>query len=305
MSQPKHTKLTAIEMAVMDTANIWLIREREGRADPAALAAWLAASPSHAEAYRRAASVYAAVEVPATRVGRKTRNFSRWRNAASVLFLISAGWLLRDLPVELTSTVTAVGETRELSLPDGSQVELNAASAARVDYSEAERKIELRRGEAWFAVTRDVARPFVVIAGDTRITVLGTKFNVKRRDDAVLVSVAEGRVEVRDASRNVTLTPGRAVVASPDRFEVTDIPLTQVAEWRTGWMGFEQTTFEAVIDELSSYHRGPIFIAARDLRTRPIAARLNLQSPEAALKIAVSAASAEMIELPGGVRIIF
>ena len=289
----------------MDTANIWLIRQREGRADPSELRAWLEASPSHSEAYRRAASVYNVVERPAARVMKKARRSHSRQIAAIILLSVGAGWMLRDLPLRFTSTVTEAGETRDIALPDGSHVELNTHSAASVDYSGTERKVTLKRGEAWFNVARNTARPFVVHADDVRVTVLGTKFNVRRLDDSISISVAEGLVQVRDSHKSTLLEAGQAVLVSGEQFAVSDIAPARVAEWRAGWAGFEQTTFETVIEELSRYHRGMLFIADSQLRDRPISARFDVRSPETALKMAVTAASASMVELPGGVRIIF
>lgn len=297
--------VSAMDMRLMETANMWVIRELEGRADPGELSAWLNASPAHAEAYRRASLVYGALQAPAARVASKRTSLSSRRIVASVALVLVAAWLARDIPLRLTSEVTDVGESRDLTLPDGSHVDLNTSSAASVDYSGRLREVQLKRGEAWFDVARNPDRPFVVLAGDARVTVLGTAFNVRRTDSGISVSVARGRVEVRRGDQSTVLTPGRAVQVSAETFELSDVPVGRISEWRTGWVGFEQATFAEVVDELARYHRGPLFIASAALRMRPISARLNINAPEKALQVALQAASAKMIELPGGVRIIY
>lgn len=91
---------------------------------------------------------------------------------------------------------TSTAQIREIELDDDSVVTLGAQSAIEVDYSEGERRVELLSGEAFFDVERDETRPFVVDVGDAQIRVLGTKFEVRRSEQGVRVSVLEGKVEV-------------------------------------------------------------------------------------------------------------
>jgi transmembrane sensor len=309
LSEGPSSPVSPIDLRLMETANVWLLLEGEGRADPEALAAWLAASPAHLDAYSRAKTVYRAIDVPAARVAARQSRLALSRRQALLAGGVAAAgaWLLRDAPLRLTSSVTEVGETRAIDLPDGSRVELNTHSAASIDYAGDRRQVRLKRGEAWFEVARDRARPFVVIAGEARVTVLGTQFNVRRVDAGALVSVAEGRVEVRRGGVVVVLGPGDGVLteAPGERLDRFSTSTTRVAEWREGSVTFRDATFGAVIDELGRYHRGALLIADDRLRERPISARLNVRAPETALQLAVKAASAEMIQLPGGARIIF
>lgn len=101
---------------------------------------------------------------------------------------------------------TAVAGYERARLDDGSTLELNAASAARVRFTAAERGVELESGEAHFEVAHDTARPFVVRAGGIAVRAVGTAFNVRRTPGAVEVIVTEGKVSV-----------GPALVAEPSR----------------------------------------------------------------------------------------
>ncbi len=103
-----------------------------------------------------------------------------------------------------TIAATAVGAQRELPLPDGSRVVLNTETEIAVAYTPAERRLELRRGEAHFIVTKDSARPFVVSVDGVAIRAVGTTFNIRRRGDTADVLVTEGRVRVLDVTGRIT-----------------------------------------------------------------------------------------------------
>lgn len=94
---------------------------------------------------------------------------------------------------------TKVGEVSHIRLDDGSEVSLNTDSTIRVTMLKEERQIELLSGEAFFDVAKDANRPFTVATEEQQITVLGTAFNVRQRDDenVLKVAVIEGRVAVK------------------------------------------------------------------------------------------------------------
>ena len=94
---------------------------------------------------------------------------------------------------------TKVGEVSHIRLDDGSEVSLNTDSTIRVTMLKEERQIELLSGEAFFDVAKDANRPFTVATEEQQITVLGTAFNVRQREDenVLKVAVIEGRVAVK------------------------------------------------------------------------------------------------------------
>ena len=108
---------------------------------------------------------------------------------------------------------TAVGEQRNLTLSDGSTVELNSRSTLRVRFSKGERDIDLLEGQALFHVAKDHARPFIVSSDGTQVRAVGTQFDVYQRLEGTVVTVLEGRVAVTtggldaDASPNGSSTP--------------------------------------------------------------------------------------------------
>ena len=89
---------------------------------------------------------------------------------------------------------TGLGEQHSEVLPDHSVVELNTQSEIRVGFTAAERRVELVRGEAFFDVAKDPARPFIVVTDLATAKAVGTRFSVYRALSGTIVTVAEGRV---------------------------------------------------------------------------------------------------------------
>jgi transmembrane sensor len=125
--------------------------------------------------------------------------------AAVVLVLVIVVWpvppsVWRTETSNIRSQVhqTELGEVRHDTLADGSVVTLGAQSEISVQFSPGRRAVTLERGEAWFQVSHDTARPFVVTAGLRTITAVGTAFVVARESDHVRLTVTEGAVEVAE-----------------------------------------------------------------------------------------------------------
>ena len=107
---------------------------------------------------------------------------------------------------------TMIAEIRDVSLEDGSVVTLGAATAMHVRFTEEERRVHLGFGEAFFSIAHEETRPFFVEAGDTVVRVVGTKFDVRRSQAQVSISVAEGTVEVRPVAAVAESIPPYRIV---------------------------------------------------------------------------------------------
>ncbi|HEX4266572.1 MAG TPA: FecR domain-containing protein [Steroidobacteraceae bacterium] len=117
--------------------------------------------------------------------------------AASVIFLCIAAWLsLARLGHQEFST--QAGERREITLADGSVLDLAPATDVAVRYRTHERLLTLEQGEAIFHVAKNRSRPFIVEAAETRVRAVGTIFKVQRTVRHVCVSVVEGVVAVSE-----------------------------------------------------------------------------------------------------------
>lgn len=177
---------------------------------------------------------------------RTTRRRLLWAGgiAAAVAGLALLLWLFRPAP----EWETAVAAKEEITLPDGSEVTLNAGSHLRYEDSwwGPARRVSLE-GEAYFSVTKGGA--FEVSTSMGRVRVLGTRFNVYARDQHFEVSCLEGQVLVLTDSRQDTLQPGRGLNktgAAVDTFSTEDVkPL-----WTEGRSSFKSAPLTEVFREM-------------------------------------------------------
>lgn len=157
-----------------------------------------------------------------------------------------------------------LGAREIVALKDGSHVTLNTATRVRTAVASGAREVWLDGGEAYFEVAHDAAHPFVVHAGRHDITVLGTKFSVRRDGDDVRVEVSEGRVQVAAGKSPPTvLTRNDAVVAQPAGMLVTHRTPRQVQAdlgWLQGKLVFDQLTIADAAREFNRYNRRQIVV---------------------------------------------
>ena len=150
-------------------------------------------------------------------------------------------------------------------MPDGSRVELNTDTAIEAAVDDRSRAIWLVRGEAYFDVAKQPGRQFVIYSGPRTITVLGTKFSVRRTRAELTVAVLEGVVQVAEgtAERSVTVTAGNVAVADEGSTLVTRGSLEAVQDllaWRSGRLRFEGTTLAQAAGQFNRYNRKQLVI---------------------------------------------
>lgn len=166
---------------------------------------------------------------------------------------------------------TAKGEMLRIALADGSVVNLNTASRIDVRFTPETRTVFLNGGEVLFDVAKDANRPFVVVAGDTRVRAVGTAFTVRRDDSRpVDVIVSEGVVEVsqqRIAQAPIRLSEGMRASVDPraetpiEAAPITAEAIEQQLYWRDGKIAFNDTTLAAAAAEFARYNDERIVIA--------------------------------------------
>ena len=154
---------------------------------------------------------------------------------------------------------TANGETYLLTLPDKSQVWLNAAStltyAANLT-SGKERRVKLR-GEAYFQITKDKTRPFIVETERQEIQVLGTHFNVKAYSDepTIKTTLVEGSVRVTNSQSTKTLKPGQqAVLTQAGKFEIRQADEVLDLAWKNNEFMFESESIQNVMKMVERWY---------------------------------------------------
>ncbi len=150
------------------------------------------------------------------------------------------------------------GQPRTISLQDGSTVHLDGMSEMTVRMTPHERHIELTAGRAFFEVAHDASRPFSVLAGHTTTTALGTHFQVVKRSEDVVVTLAEGSVAVDavsgEARWHERLSPGEQLSVSPGLPPSLKRTDAQAAtSWTHGRLVFRGTALAEAVEEINRY----------------------------------------------------
>ena len=305
---------------IKSEASSWIAQLETGElsgADLEAFREWVSRSPRHAAEIKRLAELSMELNVltemaeplrgvlmeyhPIVKSGFIKSVFEPVRVAVFVAVVgIILSLLFYRQQVENTGDVrlqaaTSVGEYRDFELADGTKVKLNANTQIEAAYDNRERKVRLLKGEAFFDVKPDVARPFLVYAGENYIRVVGTAFLVRLTRQHFEVTVTQGRVELaqaetvldgkkeelraKDDADQVTSTfqpplileAGQSASISATR-EISPIvtlserELQRELSWREGLHDFSNTPLEEVVNELTRHSLLEIEIADPALR---------------------------------------
>lgn len=223
--------------------------------------------------------------------------------ALAASLLLGLGLVLHaDLPLRLRADhLTAVGERQELRLEDGSRVLLNTDSALVGHLEGRQRRVRLLRGEAYFDIVPENARPFEVEAGPMRVSVRGTAFAVRYLGDEAEISVARGEVDLRSRRGldRVVLGAGDSIRVGPAGFgpRLSGMPSDRLA-WVEGRLVFENCPFSEVLAELRRYYPGWIVNRDDSLSQRKVTGSYRLDDPAEALRALAESTSARLREYP-------
>lgn len=198
--------------------------------------------------------------------------------AAGLVFAVVGGLVGALVHYNHPSYGTALGEQRSIRLPDGSLMQLNTRSKARVHYSSTAREIELIEGEALFTAQKDAARPFRVRAGQSVIQALGTAFNVYRRQQDTQVAVISGAVQITPVGGNEAARPDATRLDAGQEARITrtggiTLPKSDVADavaWRERRLVFRGETLENVAAEFNRYNERHIRIKGDAARRKEL-----------------------------------
>lgn len=213
--------------------------------------------------------------------------------AAALLAIVVAGLFVR-VPASYT---TEIGEQSSVVLEDGSTVTLNTASEIGVELRKDRRVVRLVEGEVLFQVAQDNRRPFEVIAGQTTVRALGTRFNVDRRAVSTTVTVIEGKVAVssetagssHDLQALEAASPAGTVLSVAQRLVIkgaqSGIPervdnLTAATAWTQRQLMFERRPLSEVAEEFNRYNRRLIDIDSAELRRQEVTGVFQANDPD-------------------------
>ena len=170
---------------------------------------------------------------------------------------------------EYNRLITPRGGEYAVVLADGTKVWLNAESELHypVHFPEHEREVHLK-GQA--------GKPFVVCVGDSRITVLGTEFNVRNyQDEVVATTLVKGAVRIHDAGRECDLTPGQQAVIEADGIRVREVDTDLYTAWKDGYFIYREKTLEDIMKELSRWYDFTYDCQSEELRQMTLTAKLR------------------------------
>jgi len=259
------------------TGDDWLAFER-----------WLQSSPAHADAYDRLERLWVDLDyaplaqglggrplLAARRRERRTQTArAPWIAVAASLaagLAVVVGLGLRPPRAAVATYQTAPGQTRLVTLSDGSRIRLNAASKISVSLSRDTRRVDMADAEAAFDVAHDAQRPFLIFVGDRQVRVVGTEFNLRHRAAFVDLTVRRGVVEVRPADGQdaapVRLTVGQELThtdGQADQIVKAADPAAAFA-WTSGQLIYRDQPLSEVAADLSRRFGSPVRTA--DART--------------------------------------
>ncbi len=187
-----------------------------------------------------------------TAVGRPVRKLQvYWAAAASIALIVFLSisynyWL----PGKMQVVAVANGEHRELVLPDGSEIQINADTRVTFSESKFKGKRELKlEGEAYFSVQK--GSPFVVKTPRGVVEVLGTTLNVFSRDNNFHVACFTGKVSVKVGTQSVTILPGEKVVWLDGQLIKLKLnPDQNTAGWVKGQFSFDNIPLISIFEEI-------------------------------------------------------
>lgn len=283
-------------MAIQAAAASWVIRLDSDPADRIrnAANAWIDADPRHAAAFAQAELAWegachvrlrdddsadpTAIPPPAV-----SRTINRRALGAGLLAASAVGamGLTRWLDPSADRHRTGRGQQIVTHLADGSSIALNTDTILDVRLGGAQRTVRLLEGEALFDVARDSRRPFVVDLGDARIRVLGTSFNIRRRQDRAELTVTHGVVAVYGANRQtMRVGAGETTLVRPDLLATTDLDddrIRQRVAWQEGYIELNDETLEQAVAEFNRYRARPIVVADPRIASLMVSGRFGIR----------------------------
>jgi transmembrane sensor len=266
--------------AARDAAADWIVRlgrPTTGEGDWLAFDAWLDASDAHRTAYDEAMALWSELEAKAPELAAATTARRalppmglRWAIAGAVAAVALAFAPWGDLTARTVTYQTAKAERRVVNLADGTRIDMNAGSRLTVRLGSKVRRVTMDDAEAVFDVAKDARRPFLITAGDRTVRVVGTQFNVRRRDGVQSVTVRRGVVEVAPsvgaAGQAYRLTVGQRLdhVEGAGTSSLRSVAPDEAMSWRSGRLIYRAEPLANVVADLNRYAAKPLRIADAD-----------------------------------------
>jgi transmembrane sensor len=306
-------------------ASDWVVRlaDRASKADLAAFNRWRQADSRHAEAYDRIAAIWNQAgglsrssgigdlpkEARPGRPGRMVVALAALLTAAFLVttLLLGARWLPSAAPEqEPMLYVAAVGEIREIDLPDGSRLMIDSASKVEAEFTRDERKLALKQGRARFQVAHE-ARPFVVRAGPSEVVATGTLFDVSLIGGRTAVVLIEGSVEVRGvgtppnrAGKVERLQPGQKLIVTASAAVERRQATPGDTSWSDRMLEFDNSRLDEAAAAANRYSRVQLRIGDNRIRGLRVSGAFRAGDVAGLARSLAAAFDLQIISLPDG-----
>jgi transmembrane sensor len=180
--------------------------------------------------------------------------------AAAVVVAGAVGyWMYASRQVEFITKSTGPNVRDTLVLADRSQIFMDENTTVRYpsQWSGAQRRVYLEAGNAFFSVSHDKEHPFVVQMQQSTVTVLGTTFNIRLRQNEIAVSVKTGTVmfEPGGTKENPVLRAGDGMVFNTLARTLTAVTNQNSDAWLTHALVFTDASLREVLSALEEYYR--------------------------------------------------
>lgn len=292
------------EQSVSDQATAWFARlhaDDVTAVEQEQFNLWCRENREHAKAYDKIQLLWEQLEAPGKRVYARLEaeqpalahqplpgNQPYVRRFMGLFALVLAVLVSYQLPVHYqnwqSDYYTAPGKQLTVVLNDGSRLTLNTDTALAVDFSDNRRHIDLLRGEAYFQVSPDKRRPFIVSNGEANARAVGTAFSVREAGDDMRVVVSEGTVEVSAGKADIP-----ALVHSNQQVDyqqgligpVMSSDILETLAWQRGQLIFKRQPLSRVVKEVNRYRSGQIMLINPNLKERIVSGVFDTADPDA------------------------
>lgn len=293
---------------------------------------WMEADPLNAEVFRRldeawvisadAKDAIRAVYGPEARsvhtggIAKHLKAFVRpgftpqFAAATAALLLL----MLAVLPTPDTNTsvqryVTAIGETRDVTLEDDSVVTLNTNSEISVSYEYGVRRVSIGKGGALFEVASDAERPFIVHVNGGMVRVLGTVFDVLESPAGFTVTVLEGRVSVAagdNETNGAVLEPNQRAEVNTRVAALTTfaVDADAASAWRRGQLIYRNAPLSDVMTDLNRYSSVPLTLGNDAMGDMEFTGVLSIAAPNLMMERLAGLLSMNVVESEDGALIL-
>ena len=225
-------------------------------------------------------------KVSSRMIVRKTTWWEWMQRVAAILFIpLSVAFLVqymhngKSAVCQMMEIKTNPGMTTSVVLPDSTVVYLNSESSLRYPsvFEGDIRNVELK-GEAYFAVTKQVTKPFIVCLDQAEITVLGTEFNVRNyENEAIATTLVKGSVSVTDNSNisECRLRPGQQAVLEKGGITVREVEPIHFVAWKDGFFVYQDKKLDDILNELARWYDFTFSYRNNELKDLVLTAKLK------------------------------